>query len=91
MVRVLHDLVEPRGRLQFFLHAFDGGLHGLDGLHVLVVVGVRGLANFYGVLLQEGGTFRRLLVPLGDLLRGLLSPYTCRVDGVAASRVCSMA
>ena len=71
MVRVLHDLVEPRGRLQFFFHACYGCLHGLDGLHVLVVVGVRGLANFYGVLLQEGGAFRRLLVPLRDLLRGL--------------------
>ena len=27
MVRVLHDLVEPRGRLQLFAHALDGGLH----------------------------------------------------------------
>ena len=71
MVRVLHDLVEPRGRLQFFLHAFDGGLHGLDGLHVLVVVGVRGLADLDGVLLQEGSTFRRRGVLLRDLLRGL--------------------
>ena len=71
MVSVLHDLVEPRGRLQLFAHALDRGFHRLDGLHVFVVVGVRGLAVRDGVLLQEGCTFRRLRVPLGDLLRGL--------------------
>ena len=52
MVSVLHDLVEPRGRLQLFAHALDGCFHGLDGLHVFVVVGVRGLAVRDGVLLQ---------------------------------------
>ncbi len=71
MVRVLHDLVEPRGRLQLFAHALDRGLHALHGLHVFVVIGVGGLAVRDGVLFQEGGTFRRLRVPLRDLLRGL--------------------
>ena len=52
MIRVLHDLVEPRGRLQLFAHALDRGLHTFHGLHVFVVVGVRGLAVRDGVFFQ---------------------------------------
>ena len=52
MVSVLHDLVEPRGRLQLFAHALDRSLHTFHGLNVFVVVGMRGLAVRDGVLLQ---------------------------------------
>ena len=63
--------MEPRGRLQLFAHALDRGLHTFHGLHVFVVVGVRGLAVRDGVLLQERRAFRRRGMSLRDLLRGL--------------------